>query len=33
MGINNLVVSTCEKSVVIGIKKTLCFVVVDKSQL
>lgn len=33
MGINNLVVSTCEKNVVIGIKKTLCFAVVDKSQL
>ena len=33
MGINNLVVSTCEKNVVIEIKKTLCFVVVDKSQL
>lgn len=33
MGINKLVISNCENSVVIGIKETLCFVVVDKSQL
>ena len=33
MGIDKLSISTSETSVVIGIKKTLCFVVVDKSQL